>query len=600
MLSRAEIMARMGLDNKAFKHGLRQSESFARKSVGRMVRVFGPFIGIAGFGGATRASMQLADTIGDLAVIANTSNREFQRLSAGAEQYSVSQEKLAKILNNSNKTLGQFIQTGKGPLLDFFKNIAPQVDLTAESFRNLSGPQALQLYYNALEQAGLPQSEMIYYLEQLSARSSKLIPLLRDNGAEFKRLGDAAEAAGAVMSGKTIDSLERAEDRLTRMKRSLTVLWGEILVKVIPVVQIISNGFGFLGDTLGVVSAVVVSFGKALGTVVVAAIQPAITAFEVLGTVMQSTSLAIKGNFTESKKVLLEAKDQFVSIKDDILNIGSAMSGAWETFKEDSDSAGMTFDSLLFDRNARIQAAYDELNGKADAEAARIRKEREELEKEIAAAENAKGETGRSRNEAEKAAKEADEKRIQALKLAVLEAEITGKQKLIDAARKELEYEQKVQQIISETNVSRERALKLAEELSGKKRNSGKMGDGVRFETRVGAGGKREKVFYKDGRKLGTAEAQDFRSQRFGTAGAEVGGVPSAGDKMAAMAAAGQGPEPWQSDITAIRQTIEQLKTTKETAREIQKFLHGFLIYHIEKLPKGRSDALAHSAQNAG
>lgn len=39
--------------------------------------------------------------------------------------------------------------------------------------------------------------------------------------------------------------------------------------------------------------------------------------------------------------------------------------------------------------------------------------------------------------------------------------------------------------------------------------------------------------------------------------------------------------------------TIEQLKTTNEVAREIQQFLHGFLIYHIEKLPKGRSAALA-------
>lgn len=39
--------------------------------------------------------------------------------------------------------------------------------------------------------------------------------------------------------------------------------------------------------------------------------------------------------------------------------------------------------------------------------------------------------------------------------------------------------------------------------------------------------------------------------------------------------------------------TIEHLKTTKEVAREIQQFLHGFLIYHIEKLPKGRNTALA-------
>ncbi|MGB0582173.1 MAG: DNA repair protein RecO [Limisphaerales bacterium] len=38
--------------------------------------------------------------------------------------------------------------------------------------------------------------------------------------------------------------------------------------------------------------------------------------------------------------------------------------------------------------------------------------------------------------------------------------------------------------------------------------------------------------------------------------------------------------------------SIEDLNPTKSVAREIQQFLHGFLIYHIEKLPKGRSVAL--------
>ena len=41
---------------------------------------------------------------------------------------------------------------------------------------------------------------------------------------------------------------------------------------------------------------------------------------------------------------------------------------------------------------------------------------------------------------------------------------------------------------------------------------------------------------------------------------------------------------------------IAELKTDATTAREIQQFLHGFLIYHIERLPKGRATALAQAA----
>lgn len=37
---------------------------------------------------------------------------------------------------------------------------------------------------------------------------------------------------------------------------------------------------------------------------------------------------------------------------------------------------------------------------------------------------------------------------------------------------------------------------------------------------------------------------------------------------------------------------IEQLKPTAEAAQQIRHFLHGYLIYHLDRLPKGRTEAL--------
>jgi len=37
---------------------------------------------------------------------------------------------------------------------------------------------------------------------------------------------------------------------------------------------------------------------------------------------------------------------------------------------------------------------------------------------------------------------------------------------------------------------------------------------------------------------------------------------------------------------------IENLKPTAEPARQIRHFLHGYLIYHLDRLPKGRTEAL--------
>ena len=47
--------------------------------------------------------------------------------------------------------IGDFQQTGGGPLADFFTNIAPKVGVTIQQFQKLSGPEALQLFYNSLE-----------------------------------------------------------------------------------------------------------------------------------------------------------------------------------------------------------------------------------------------------------------------------------------------------------------------------------------------------------------------------------------------------------------------------------------------------------------
>ncbi|MDZ7906338.1 MAG: hypothetical protein U5N55_11610 [Cypionkella sp.] len=77
-------------------------------------------------------------------------------------------------------------------MADFFENIAPQVGVTAENFRDLSGADALQLFVSSLEAANLSQAEMTFYMEAMAGDATALIPLLRDSGAEVTRLGDAA------------------------------------------------------------------------------------------------------------------------------------------------------------------------------------------------------------------------------------------------------------------------------------------------------------------------------------------------------------------------------------------------------------------------
>ena len=66
-------------------------------------------------------------------------------------------------------SVGDYVQTGAGPLADFFENIAPKVGLTADSFADLSSEQKLGAYVNALEKANLSQADMTFYMEAIAS-----------------------------------------------------------------------------------------------------------------------------------------------------------------------------------------------------------------------------------------------------------------------------------------------------------------------------------------------------------------------------------------------------------------------------------------------
>lgn len=145
------------------------------------------------------------------ASISNATTQEFQKMAAGAETMGISQEKLADQLKDFNEKLGEFITIGSGGAVDFFEKIAVKTEGNAEAARklalemqNLSGPQALQLYVDKLEEAGVTQQQMSFYLESMASDTTNLIPLLKDGGEGFKFWADAAQRAGIVMDQHAI------------------------------------------------------------------------------------------------------------------------------------------------------------------------------------------------------------------------------------------------------------------------------------------------------------------------------------------------------------------------------------------------------------
>ncbi|MER5171586.1 hypothetical protein [Thioclava kandeliae] len=133
--------------------------------------------------------------------------------------------------------MGEFLQTGGGEMSDFFDNIAPKVGVTAEQFRGLSGPDALQLYVDTLYKAGLNQQEMTFYMESMADEASALAPLLKDGGAAMQEYANRAKEVGAVMDGQTLAALGRGKQALNDMQLALSGMRNTIGAQMIPALQ---------------------------------------------------------------------------------------------------------------------------------------------------------------------------------------------------------------------------------------------------------------------------------------------------------------------------------------------------------------------------
>jgi hypothetical protein len=149
------------------------------------------------------------------AALSNTSTNTFQALATGAKTVGIEADKMADIFKDVQDKVGDFMQTGGGAMADFFENIAPQVGVTAEQFRKLSGPEALQLYVDSLEKANLSQSDMIFYMEAIASDASLLLPLLKNGGEGFREYADMAQRFGVILEDDALAAMndfKRAND----------------------------------------------------------------------------------------------------------------------------------------------------------------------------------------------------------------------------------------------------------------------------------------------------------------------------------------------------------------------------------------------------
>lgn len=257
---------------------------------------------------------EAAREIRNLSQVAGASTREFQRNAYAARQFGVESDKLADIYKDVQDRVGDFLQTGAGPMADFFEKIAPQVGVTAAEFANLSGPAAMQKYVDSLQRANVNQAEMTFFLEAIAGDASRLIPLLRDGGAEMGRLGDEAERVNAVLSDIQIDALVRGKESIDRLKQSMSGAANVGTAVLAPAIEAIAEGLNeTLAGALSESEGDFLDWGETVGNILAFAADAVNGAVKTIGTAFQSAGDTFGAQFAAVAAVV---KGEFGQLDD--------------------------------------------------------------------------------------------------------------------------------------------------------------------------------------------------------------------------------------------------------------------------------------------
>jgi hypothetical protein len=240
---------------KAMERSQKRVEQFSMKSqknlsaTGKSFDVFGKkaktlggilaaSLSVAAFSRAVDATIE----IGNLSTVAGVAVDRFKVLSMATREFGVGQAKLSDILKDVNDKFGDYVQTGAGPLADFFDNIAPKVGLTATAFDKLSSEQKLGAYIKALRDANVSQADMTFYMEAIASDATLLVPAFDNNSAAINEMDAKLKSLGITMTNETVEKARATRLELDLMSQTISTNLNEALVNIGPLLIAASGG----------------------------------------------------------------------------------------------------------------------------------------------------------------------------------------------------------------------------------------------------------------------------------------------------------------------------------------------------------------------
>ncbi|SFB65079.1 hypothetical protein SAMN04244571_04765, partial [Azotobacter beijerinckii] len=267
----------------------------------------GGVLSVGAFAGWIKGSIDTAAEIEKLARLANTSTTQFQQWAVAARTVGIDYEGLSTILEDTTEKIGDFLQSGGGEMADFFDGIAPQIGVTAEQFKDLSGADALLLFVDSLEKAGLSQAEMTFYLKGVSDELTTLLPLLQNGGAGIKAWTEEAERMGLILSHETIAQAANFNKQLGVLGTAVDNIGLQIAAGMLPTLEEMSGFLLEMAKDTDVASTAAEVFGTSLKILATLAIGTGSTLARVgrdIGALAAAATAAASGEFAQASEIL--------------------------------------------------------------------------------------------------------------------------------------------------------------------------------------------------------------------------------------------------------------------------------------------------------
>lgn len=191
--------------DKANTKGISLNTSFTKVAKGVGIVATAVTAAAAAFSAYTVTQARAARETEIMARMAGLSVEEFRKLSFVMGTVGIDADSVGDLFADAQEKIGDFLNTGGGGFQDFIDTMGytkEEATALAREFERMSGQEVLQEMVNRMEEAGVSSQRMNHALEGMASEARRLIPLLSDNGAQAKALGETFDSINVPLTAE--------------------------------------------------------------------------------------------------------------------------------------------------------------------------------------------------------------------------------------------------------------------------------------------------------------------------------------------------------------------------------------------------------------